>query len=387
MSSRPDRPSIHIYFSPLRGVSRVLREARALQESGLTAKTKVIGYLAPGLPATEFVGAEIEFRRLAAPFTTRRAWGSMRVVSFGWWTVGATFSALRESPSLVVAHSLAALPVAVVVAKLARAPLVYDAHELETARNGWPTWLSKVARKIEGSLVGSAAEVLVVSEPIADWYRATYQLDNVSVILNVPDTSHSRRHHRGGLRERLGLDEHVFMLLYHGRIAPGRGLDALVAAMAGLPNDLHLVLMGDGLLAHDFDARLPASKNIHRIPAVDPDELIDTASDADVGLCLIEDVCLSYQYCMPNKLFEYLHANLHLIVSDLPEMAKIVARNGLGEIVAIDPPAIRDAILRVRHRPRREPDASLLERYSWATESRRFVEVVARHMPARTEHS
>ena len=47
-------------------------------------------------------------------------------------------------------------------------------------------------------------------------------------------------------------------------------------------------------------------------PAVRPQILAEYTASADVGMCLIEDTCLSYRYCMPNKLFEYFAAGVPL---------------------------------------------------------------------------
>lgn len=52
--------------------------------------------------------------------------------------------------------------------------------------------------------------------------------------------------------------------------------------------------------------------------------------DADVGLCLTENSCLSHYLSLPNKFFEYLAAGVPVISSDFPEMASLVARHGCG---------------------------------------------------------
>jgi glycosyltransferase involved in cell wall biosynthesis len=37
---------------------------------------------------------------------------------------------------------------------------------------------------------------------------------------------------------------------------------------------------------------------------------------------------------LPNKLFEYIQAGLPVLVSDLPEMRRVVSRYGVGEVYA-----------------------------------------------------
>ena len=42
---------------------------------------------------------------------------------------------------------------------------------------------------------------------------------------------------------------------------------------------------------------------------------------------------LNYRYALPNKLFDYIHAEIPVVVSNLPEMKKIVAQYSVGKIL------------------------------------------------------
>ena len=48
---------------------------------------------------------------------------------------------------------------------------------------------------------------------------------------------------------------------------------------------------------------------------------------------LIENICLSYNFCMPNKLFEYAMANLPVVVSNVKEMSAFVEKHQMGVTV------------------------------------------------------
>jgi len=54
---------------------------------------------------------------------------------------------------------------------------------------------------------------------------------------------------------------------------------------------------------------------------------------ADLGISAEEDICLNYRYSLPNKLFDYIHAGIPVLVSGLHEMENIVREQQIGEII------------------------------------------------------
>ncbi|MDZ7765466.1 MAG: glycosyltransferase [Melioribacteraceae bacterium] len=57
---------------------------------------------------------------------------------------------------------------------------------------------------------------------------------------------------------------------------------------------------------------------------------------ADVGVCLIENISISYYHALPNKLFEYIMAGIPVISSSLPQMKKIVEQYNVGVCVDLE---------------------------------------------------
>ena len=69
-----------------------------------------------------------------------------------------------------------------------------------------------------------------------------------------------------------------------------------------------------------------------------------TAS-ADVGLSLDKAGHGNYEMSLPNKLFDFMHAGLPMVVTARKEVAAIVRAHGLGEVVEeATPAALREAV-------------------------------------------
>jgi glycosyltransferase involved in cell wall biosynthesis len=66
---------------------------------------------------------------------------------------------------------------------------------------------------------------------------------------------------------------------------------------------------------------------------------------ADLGLSLDKPLHLNYTLSLPNKLFDYIHAGIPVVVSDLPELRRIIKTHNVGWIVpAVEPRQIAQTI-------------------------------------------
>lgn len=96
-----------------------------------------------------------------------------------------------------------------------------------------------------------------------------------------------------------------------------------------------LVMLGNGSESErlqDLVARKALQQRVRFHPAVPPQELPFWTRDATVGVFALEGTLQSYRLALPNKLFEFIHAGLPVIVTDLPEMARIIHSYGVGEV-------------------------------------------------------
>ncbi|MDP6570817.1 MAG: glycosyltransferase, partial [Candidatus Marinimicrobia bacterium] len=75
---------------------------------------------------------------------------------------------------------------------------------------------------------------------------------------------------------------------------------------------------------------LKLQDRIYFLPAVSPNEIVSLCRVAQAGIASIRNVCESYYLSLPNKIFEYIHAGIPVLVNNLPEMAALVKNQKIG---------------------------------------------------------
>lgn len=303
-------------------------------------------------------------------------------------------------PDVIHAHHPLVLGTAIRAAHRRRAAgfdcqVVYDAREnfagIPPAEQGNLRRHTVLVRE-EARHIRDAAAVITVSDPIADVLRDRYQLPRrPSVILNVPVNAGDgdvTRPHRSTVREAAGVDDATPLLVYSGAVSRARGITDLVDAMAHLPG-VHLAFVTvpfphpqvPTLL--EQAAGLGVADRIHPLPPVCQDELLAYLAGADVAVHPMPGGSPNHDQALPNKLFEYLHAGLPLVVADARLMAAFVRANALGEVFRSgDPVDLAVAVRRALEpgRPRRSR-AELSARYSWQAQEAGIATVYARVHP------
>jgi len=324
--------NLHVYPSPLTHESRMLKETEAIASFASFDRVVLVGAAAQGLPDRAVIDARREVVRISRDAPPWLPGSAGKVFGVAVWTFRVLRRFRNEPLACINCHSLSTLPLGVLLKLRTRARLVYDPHELETEANGLAGPRRAMSKVVERALYRAADEVIVVGERISDWYHHAYGGRRPTVILNCPPARESRR--SSALREALGLPTDAMIFLYQGILGPGRGVELLLHAFANLDDPRKvLVFLGMGPLEREIAAIAARRANVRLHPAVPPLRLPEFTASADVGMCLIEDTCLSYRYCMPNKLFEYFAAGVPAVVSNLPEIAQVVASQDSGWVV------------------------------------------------------
>lgn len=271
--------------------------------------------------------------------------------------------------------------------------VVYDAREnfagLPEREWGSPRYHQAIVG-LEASFIHAADRVLTVSEPIADTLQERYDLPRrPSVVLNLPVDHRPAPPEPGDpvpperdvaaahtdVRRELGLPADVPLLVYSGGLSHARGADVLVEALGRL-DGVHLVMvtvphphpMTPGLM--ELAERHGAGGRLHVLPPVGQRELIGFLATATVGVHPMPGGSPNHEMALPNKLFEYLHAGLPLVVSDAAEISRFVRDHGIGEVFRTgDAASFADAVAKVLVDPSAyrlgSERAELVRQFSW----------------------
>lgn len=280
------------------------------------------------LPSSQPFERPYEIRRFRLPF-------SKGALFYAALNMRLFFYLLFKRTDVILANDLDTLLPAFIVSRLLGRELVYDSHEYFTEAEGLTgrplqknTWLA-----IERFIFPRLKHVFTVNESIAGFYREKYQTD-VKVVRNVPLL---RTDMQIPGREELGLPVDKKIILLQGAyIDPDRGGMEIVEAMLYLDNVL-LLIIGAGRDLENMRRKIEDLKLTDRVlikPKMPFEELRRFSANADLGLSLDKPVHLNYTYSLPNKLFDYIHAGIPVLVSDLPELRRVVMRWNIGMVVS-----------------------------------------------------
>lgn len=323
--------NLHIVRNPVTNDSRILKETRSLATASIFSRVEICALYEPGHALQEKLGYRI-IRHIKLITRNLSNVFVFRLIKYVEWYVRAVYRYRNAPLSIIHCHDLVPLPVAVTLKKLTGASLIYDAHELETERTSTKGISKYIARFVEQMLMKHVDSMITVSPSIQQWYRERFPNTTISLVRNIPEVSDDTIS-AIPLKLQLHIPENSLLFIYLGRLEEGRGITIALEAFTNEQVAHHVLFMGNGSLTSIIKHASQQCNRIHYMPAVRPDEVLMYAAGADVGLCLIEDVSLSYRYCLPNKLFESILAGLPVLASELPDMYNIVSLYKAGWVV------------------------------------------------------
>lgn len=252
------------------------------------------------------------------------------------------------------AEDLWALRAATTLASHSNARVLYDSREIYSALGPLhhrPVKQLLVAM-LERRYARHADRIIVSGELDAEYIRQhLHRREKPAVVMNVPPYSDPVFGQR--LREHCEISALNPIVVYQGAVLEGRGIELMIRTLSLLP-EFHFCILGDGPSMHSLQhlaATSDAADRIHFCGSVPNKELLSWTSSADIGLCFVEPISLSYSLALPNKLFEYAMARIPALVSDLPAMRRVVHDYPFAELIAPDArvSAVAEALKKLYH--------------------------------------
>lgn len=257
------------------------------------------------------------------------------------------FYLLFIKSDILLANDTDTLVANFLVSKLKNKKLIFDAHELfpEVPELQHRPFVKKIWEFIENSIFPHLQNSYTVCDSIAEYYRIKYNI-YMKVIRNVPYYEEYSTSNDETNSEKI--------ILYQGAINVGRGLEWVIDAMPLIEN-AKLVIIGDGDIKNELIKRVELANLTHCVVFVDkmlPDQLKEYSKQATIGLCLLDNIGLSYYYALPNRIFDYIQARLPILATSFPEITKIVANYNTGILINhYEPEYLADIINQMLENP------------------------------------
>lgn len=309
---------------------RVMKEAKSLARAGFRVDILLFGgqdVKKEIFPNISFIEKSVNSKKMRGSFLFltkrfKRAMILKRVLA-------------KKKYVVVHCHDFLMLETAIWGRAHRHSSIIYDSHELFLGsmafrKNG--QWLKKLVFKyLEKFYTKRVKAIISVSEGIKR-ILAEYGAPKNIVIRNIPDWEPVKLNELNKIDQR---QDNKICLIYQGLLTKERGLDILFGCMKRLPNNYELIFLGKR--SEDLLKQFSVFGTRVRFLGLLPHrEMRRYLMGADLGIYPIQPVCQSYVLSLPNKLFEALLSGLPVIVSDLPEMRKIVKKYEIGDLASAE---------------------------------------------------
>ena len=245
------------------------------------------------------------------------------------------FVGLINKTDLFYANDLDTLAPMFLLSKLKKKPLIYDSHELfcEVPELKSSRIKKSIWQKLEGYIIPKLKTCITVNDSIAKIYEAKYNVP-FYIIRNISDFDQT---FIPKSRVQLSLPEDKKIILLQGAgINVDRGAEELIDAMEFVQNAV-LYIIGSGDVWENLKQKVSFNKSIQNkvvlINKLPKSELINYTFNADLGLSIDKNTNLNYLYSLPNKIFDYIQAEIPILASRLPEIENIILQYKIGDFI------------------------------------------------------
>jgi glycosyltransferase involved in cell wall biosynthesis len=306
--------------------------------------------------------------------------------------------AIRARADLYIAHNPQSLPVVAWAAHVTGAKYGFDFedfHQGEVPVNEAGSLSNRLLSVIEARHVHAAQHVTAASWGIANEVAALHAIPTPTTILNVFKWADRELLPSGIKKSRRSNGLSLYWVSQI--VSLDRGVQDVIQAMGRVGESV--VLHIRGVLNPEARAKLMLlaqnSGVLDRIifhGLIPPAELLASAAEHDVGLCLEVPAVLNREICITNKMFLYMLAGLAVIASRTRGQTEVLAKcpgagflydsGNIEELALIIERLARDPELLARAKA--NALAAARERWNWEQESRTLVASVNNLLRQRT---
>jgi glycosyltransferase involved in cell wall biosynthesis len=386
----PRKPHVvSIVMNMVEGDSRVIKTAQAAMNAGFRATIVGVAF-SPDTVRREIEGVPVALLpHFATELREYGLWGGDSTRDLRLLVGGHLQALIPEiaslSPDLLHSHDMIGLKLGAAATQAMAAggrvvPWVHDVHEFVAGLTGEAANYMPVCLGYEREYLHKADYCFTVSEPLADELESRYALaSRPTVTYNAPNKG-TFDDAGPDIRSTLGLTATDPLVVYVGRATRLRGCDTILDAVMKL-DGVHLCFVSQGSYVEGLKAT--ASKagfghRVHLLPYLPSHQVTTFIRTADVGIHGLVHYP-NGEVAMPNKMFEYLHARLPIVVSDVAAMKRFVEGNNIGmTFVAQDVDSCAAAIRRALDGAedfRSNITDELINEYSWEAQERKIQNV------------
>ncbi|MCF6365113.1 MAG: glycosyltransferase [Bacteroidales bacterium] len=252
------------------------------------------------------------------------------VMFYACYNIRLFFFLLFVKADIFLSNDLDTLPANYLALKFRKKKLVYDSHEYftEVPELVNRPKIKRIWENIEKRILPKIKHSYTVCSSIAEIYNKKYDI-KMKVVRNIPNCEllYKKEKHELSLKTK-----NKKVILYQGAVNIGRGIEQTIKAMQFIDDAVFLII-GEGDVVFEIQ-RLSDKLNLNdkviflgKVPFY---SLYNYTKIADIGISLEENIGLNYYYTLPNKLFDYIRANVPVLASRLPEIENVVKTYDIG---------------------------------------------------------
>lgn len=287
-----------------------------------------------------------------------------------------------KSINVVHCHDLNTLWIGVTLSRYLKTPLIYDSHELFNEMVGKNKLEKRIGYFLEKLLIKGINHLIVVNEFAQHEFLKRYGALDVTILQNIPIVTDvgvaELPKEENYWRKKYNLSQTTKVLLYQGGLTPERGIEESIEALKLLPDEFVLVLLGEGRSEKSLKLLVSSLGLENRVffhEQVPANHILWYTKQADIGLVVYKNTCLNNFISTPNKIFEYMLAEIPTIASNHPGKMYIVENEQTGICVQEKPLEIKQAVEQIMSNYKFYQDncRKVKGKYSWLREKQKLL--------------